>query len=218
MTAELTAGTRRTGIRVGELVVDARPGDLVLELDPECARIVDGAVLEPVDGVGGATLATAVGGRAVVETESAALVARARLLVAADAMGVLEAVSGMSAEYAKSRVQFGVPIGSFQAVKHRSADTAVDAYACMSLIAYAARRLDRHAADAPFHAASAFLVAVPAATRATAANIQNHGAIGFTLEHPAHLFLRRAHVLEHVLGPAKWVEDDLLGPEAHEFI
>jgi alkylation response protein AidB-like acyl-CoA dehydrogenase len=124
----------------------------------------------------------------------------------------------MSAGYARTRFQFGKPIGAFQAVKHRCADMAIAAYATTGQIFQAALLVDARTEDAAFHAAAAYLLAVAGAKESTAANIQNHGGIGFTWEHDAHLFLKRAFALEHVLGGPRGACDAVLAPARHEFV
>jgi alkylation response protein AidB-like acyl-CoA dehydrogenase len=117
--------------------------------------------------------------------------------------GLAEQVRDASAAYAKVRVQFGRPIGSFQAVKHRCADMALRAEAAWAQTEVAALRFAAPGAAAAFDVAAAKVVAVDAAIRNARDNIQNHGGIGFTAEHPAHLFLKRAHVLEQQLGATR---------------
>ena len=117
--------------------------------------------------------------------------------------GIAEAERDMGARYAIDREQFGRPIGAFQAVKHRVADTAIRAEAAWSQTAVAALRVAAGEGGAQFQASSAKVVATDAAIRNGRDTIQNHGAIGFTAEHDAHLFLKRAHVLDHVLGDTR---------------
>jgi alkylation response protein AidB-like acyl-CoA dehydrogenase len=126
--------------------------------------------------------------------------ARADLLAAAYLAGIAEATRDHSVEYAKTREQFGQPIGAFQAVKHRCADMAVRATAAWAQTLYAAIEADGLGRVSGFQAHCAALMATDAAVRNAAANIQNHGAIGFTGEHHPHLFLKRAHVLDRLLG------------------
>jgi len=142
---------------------------------------------------------------------------RARVLVAAEQLGIIEAVRDMSAAYAQVRTQFGKPIGSFQAVKHRCADMAVAAYATIGEVFQAALLVDAGTEDAGFHAATAYVLATNGAKVSTADNIQNHGGIGFTWEQDSHLFLKRALLLEHILGEQRRAYDAILAPKRHEF-
>jgi alkylation response protein AidB-like acyl-CoA dehydrogenase len=128
---------------------------------------------------------------------------RAQLLVSAYAVGLAEATRNMAVEYAKAREQFGKPIGSFQAIKHLCADMAIraEAAACQVIFAALVQAEGRPGAD--FHSVAAKLVAVEAALQNAAHNIQVHGAIGFTAEADAHLFIKRAHVLEQLWGDTR---------------
>ena len=125
---------------------------------------------------------------------------RAQVLVAAEAAGIAEATRDISVAYALARQQFGKPIGAHQAVKHRCADMAVAAVAASAQAFFAALALDRSSPDAAFQCASATFVATTAAMGNATRNISNHGGLGFTWEHDAHLYLKRAHLLEALLG------------------
>lgn len=215
----LAGGTDRAGIEVGDLSLDVAAGDVVVRTDGaatvELARVEAAEVVPGVDP--GIRFARVTAAHPLLGIEDPALLTRARLLAAAELLGVIEAVRDMSAHYAGLRVQFGRPIGVFQAVKHRCADMAIAAYAALAQVLFAAHAFDDDHPDATFHAAAAYLLAASGAQRATADNIQNHGAIGFTLEHDAHLFLRRALVLQHLLGPPRRTMTAVLAPERHEF-
>ena len=134
-------------------------------------------------------------------TES--LYPRAQLLVSAYAVGLAEATRDMAVEYAKARQQFGKPIGSFQAIKHLCADMAIRAEAATCQVIFAALVQAEGRSGADFHSTAAKLVAVQAALENAAQNIQVHGAIGFTAEADAHLFIKRAHVLEQLWGDTR---------------
>jgi alkylation response protein AidB-like acyl-CoA dehydrogenase len=131
----------------------------------------------------------------------------ARLLMAADAVGVCQATVELATGYAKTRTQFGRVIGMFQAVKHHCANMAVAAELATAAVWDAARTAGAHGAadgagsDSAFSyaAAVAASLALPAADHNAQLNIQVHGGIGFTWEHDAHLFLRRATASESLL-------------------
>ncbi|MFZ4517328.1 MAG: acyl-CoA dehydrogenase family protein [Microthrixaceae bacterium] len=133
-------------------------------------------------------------------TDAGALLLRGTVLVAAELAGIATATAEQSNQYAKDREQFGVPVGSFQAVKHRCADMAVRAEAATSMVRYAALAVRDGLADAPFHAHAARAVAGDAAVENAQVNVQNHGGIGFTWEHTAHRYVTRAQVLVRTLG------------------
>jgi len=116
-----------------------------------------------------------------------------RLLAGAEAVGVSWAALDMAVEYAKVREQFGRTIGTFQAVKHHAANMLVNAELTTAAVWDAARADDLD--DAWFGAAVAAIHAARTQVFNAEMNIQLHGGIGFTWEHDAHLFLRRARTL-----------------------
>ena len=118
-------------------------------------------------------------------------------------VGGMQRCLEMSAEHAKTRVQFGQPIGRFQAIKHRIVDMWVDLETARSLSHYAAWALEEHAADRVTAGADAKAFTGPAFVRCAAANIQNHGGMGFTWEADPHLFLKRAKAWEGYGGTAE---------------
>lgn len=125
----------------------------------------------------------------------ARVIATGQVLTAALLAGIAERTLAMSVEHARTRVQYGKPIGAFQAVKHRCADMAVRAEAAWAITALAAVGLDVELPASPFDAVAALSVAADAALANARDNIQNHGAMGFTEEHAAQRFVKRAHVL-----------------------
>lgn len=128
----------------------------------------------------------------VVPGGAAALRDISRLVLAAEATGVALACTEEAAAYARVREQFGRPIGTFQAVKHHCADMLVEGELAAALVWDAARSTGGGADERTYAAAMAATVAVPGAVQDAQLNIQVHGGIGFTWEHDAHLFLRRA--------------------------
>nr|WP_134065189.1 acyl-CoA dehydrogenase family protein [Mycobacteroides salmoniphilum] len=117
----------------------------------------------------------------------------AATVLAAEQAGIAAYMLDVTTEYAKSRVQFGRTIGSFQAVKHRLADMAAAAGNVRGAAYHAAWSHDDPSLDDPALASSiAQQVASAGAVEVTAKAIQSHGGIGFTWEHPAHLYYKRA--------------------------
>jgi 3-oxochol-4-en-24-oyl-CoA dehydrogenase len=116
----------------------------------------------------------------------------ARAVFAAEAAGVAAAVTEMASEYAKVRVQFGRPIATFQAVKHHCANMLVAAELATAATWDAGRAGLAGGDQLSYTAATAATLAIPAAVSNAQLNIQVHGGIGFTWEHDAHLYLRRA--------------------------
>jgi alkylation response protein AidB-like acyl-CoA dehydrogenase len=125
---------------------------------------------------------------------------RAVVALACEQLGVAARSLEMAVAYAKERVQFGRSIGSFQAVKHRCADMAQQVEAARSSVAWAVACAADGSPDLPVAAAMAGVCASEAAVFATAENVQVHGGIGFTWEHPAHLYFRRARSNALLLG------------------
>ncbi len=124
------------------------------------------------------------------------------VLVAAQLVGMARATCDMAVEYAQGRRQFGVPIGSFQAVKHLCADMLVRAETARASLHAAALSVDQpEVGDARRAVAGAALVAAESALANAKACIQVHGGMGFTWEVPAHLYLKRVAVLSQSLEP-----------------
>jgi acyl-CoA dehydrogenase len=120
-----------------------------------------------------------------------------RTLLAAEQTGVAQRSLDMVVEYAKTRIQFGRPIGSFQAIKQRLADALIQVESARSGVYTAARSAGSELAR---NSRVAALVAADAATWVTAQAIQLHGGIGFTWEHDAHLYFKRARANAVLLG------------------
>jgi alkylation response protein AidB-like acyl-CoA dehydrogenase len=124
--------------------------------------------------------------------------------VALELLGASDAAMTMAVEYAKDRVQFGRPIGSFQAVKHRCADMLVDVEGIRSSAYWAAWCLGVDDPDRAIAASTAKTWAGDASKRVMASALQVHGGIGFTWEHDLHLFLKRAQLDQSTFGDASW--------------
>ena len=120
--------------------------------------------------------------------------------LAAEQVGGAQRCLDMSVEYAKIRMQFGRPIGSFQAIKHMCADMLLEVESARSAAYYAAWAAQDGSDELPLVASLAKACCSEAYFRAAADNIQIHGGIGFTWEHDAHLYYRRAKSTELMLG------------------
>ena len=167
------------------IVVDAAAGGVTVSvpanLDPtrRSARVtLDGAPCEVIPG----------GRRLLVDL--------ARLIVAAEASGIAAECTEQAAAYAKVRVQFGRPIATFQAVKHHCANMLVASELATAAVWDAARAAEEGGDQLSLATAMAAALALSAADECAQLNIQVHGGIGFTWEHDAHLYLRRATALE----------------------
>ncbi len=119
-------------------------------------------------------------------------------------VGGAQRVLDMSVEYAKVRVQFGRPIGSFQAIKHKCADMLLEVESAKSAAYYAAWAAAEDNDELPVVASLAKAYCSDAYFHAAAENIQIHGGIGFTWEHDAHLYFKRAKSSEILLGDATY--------------
>jgi alkylation response protein AidB-like acyl-CoA dehydrogenase len=129
---------------------------------------------------------------------------RAAVALSAEVCGAAQRVLEMTVEYAKLRVAFGKPIGSYQGVKHKCADMLVEIENAKSLTYYAAWAVDEGAADAPLAVSMAKAAASDAGRKVCAAGIQLHGGIGMTWEHDLQLYLKRAKADEVAFGDASW--------------
>ncbi|MET8978802.1 acyl-CoA dehydrogenase family protein [Streptomyces sp. NPDC004539] len=125
--------------------------------------------------------------------------------LAAEQVGGAQACLDMAVAYAKVRTQFGRPVGAFQAVKHKCADTLLKVEAARSAAQHALSVAAGAPDELPVAAALAAACCADAYTHAAKENIQIHGGTGYTWEHDAHLHLRRAKSSEHLFG----------GPAAH---
>lgn len=192
--ADLFLIVARTGDGLGVFAVPAGAEGVEVEQVP---------VLDPTRRQATVTLRGVKAGRPLGGVDSHAGVSRA--LATASALLSVEQVGGaqrcleMSVDYAKTRHQFGRPIGSFQAVKHRCAEMLVKVEHAKSVAYHAVRATgdpDEFAIAAPLAAS----VASEAYVWAAGENIQIHGGIGFTWEHDAHLYLKRAKSSSLLLG------------------
>ena len=135
------------------------------------------------------------GGPALARTLDLAAIALAN-----ESVGGAQKVLEESVEYAKTRVQFGRPIGSFQAIKHKCADMLLEVELARSAACYAAAAVAEGDEEVPALASLAKALASDAYMKAAAENIQIHGGVGFTWEHDAHLYFKRAKSSEVFLG------------------
>ncbi|MBK5289168.1 MAG: acyl-CoA/acyl-ACP dehydrogenase [Acidimicrobiia bacterium] len=184
-----------SGVFVVEIDADVRPArDSAMDLSRPLGRF-------DFDGVP----ARRIGGPELVEflLDVAATAASIELL------GASEVAMTLAVEYAKERVQFGRPIGSFQAVKHRCADMLVDVEGIRSSAYWAAWCLSVGDPDASIAASTAKIWATDASKRVMASALQVHGGIGFTWEHDLHLYMKRAQFDQVSFGDASFHRDRL---------
>lgn len=131
----------------------------------------------------------------------------AAILVAADSLGATQRMLDLAVEYSLQRRQFGVPIGSFQAVKHAAASTLVDIEAGRSGLYFAAASVEAGDPESSMHAAAVKAQLTATGAQAADTTLTMHGAIAYTWEHDLHLFYKRARLDEHLFGsPFRWNE------------
>ena len=142
-------------------------------------------------------------GNPIAQSSDPSLSLQASLLTAAQLTGIATATLNMAVSYSLVRQQFGVQIGSFQAIKHYCADMAMQVQAAKDSLSFAAVAMAQDREDHRLMIAAALNVAIRAALFNAAKNIQIHGGMGFSAECDAHLFVKRAHVLENIAGGLK---------------
>jgi alkylation response protein AidB-like acyl-CoA dehydrogenase len=138
------------------------------------------------------------------------MLALAAIGIAAESVGGAQVVLEAATEYAKRRVQFGYPIGAFQAIKHRCADVLVDIELARSAVVDALRVV-AEGTDIGAEASLAKACASDAYWHAASQCIQVHGGIGFTFEHSAHLYFRRAKTNQIMFGDSTHHRELLAG-------
>jgi alkylation response protein AidB-like acyl-CoA dehydrogenase len=133
----------------------------------------------------------------------------AAVALAAEQLGGAQRALDMAVAYAKIRHQFGRPIGSFQAIKHRCADLLLEVESLRSAVRYAAAAVADGSPELPVLASLLKAYASEAYFHVAAENIQIHGGIGFTWEHDAHLYFKRAKSCELFLGDGSYHRERL---------
>jgi alkylation response protein AidB-like acyl-CoA dehydrogenase len=133
----------------------------------------------------------------------------AAIALAAEQLGGAQRALDMAVDYAKVRHQFGRPIGSFQAIKHRCADLLLEVESLRSAVAYAAAAVAEDSSEIPVVASLVKAYGSEVYFHVAAENIQIHGGIGFTWEHDAHLFFKRAKSSELFLGDGSYHRERL---------
>ncbi|MFC5949159.1 acyl-CoA dehydrogenase family protein, partial [Pseudonocardia lutea] len=128
----------------------------------------------------------------------------AAVALAAEQAGAAAFALERTVAYAKQRVQFGRPIGGFQAIKHLLADLLLESESAISAARWAAASADEGDPDLPALASLVHAYCSDAFVRIAADSIQIHGGVGFTWEHAAHLYLRRARTSAQLLGDAAY--------------
>ena len=181
------------------------PGVFAVERDTAGTERVRLDSLDPTRALAAVSLHGAQAVRVGAGRDTTAWLAQARDLIlaalAAEQLGGAARCLDMSVEYAKIREQFGRPIGSFQAIKHKCANLLLEVECGRSAVYHARDALAGGQPDAPLAAALAYVYCSQAFTHAAKECIQIHGGIGCTWEHDAHLYLRRAKSSQLLFGP-----------------
>jgi alkylation response protein AidB-like acyl-CoA dehydrogenase len=200
----LASGEARGALATtGGLAPDAEGADVVVLLDGDAGTVLDGSAVEAVSAIDPTRrygrVASGDGGEALTGDVRAG-VDRALVAVSAELVGVAQRSLDMSVEYVKERKQFGVPVGTFQAVQHKAAQMLLDAEGGRSATYFAAWAADADPAQLPMGAAVAKAWTSDAGRSATGAAIQLHGGIGFTWEADVHWLFKRAYLDAAFLG------------------
>jgi alkylation response protein AidB-like acyl-CoA dehydrogenase len=196
----LASGETTAGLGIRELAADAADAAVILLLDGDDAVLVDRAAadVESITTIDGTRRFASVQGDGEPLPSGAA--DRARAAVAAEVVGVCQRALEMTLEYVKDRKQFGVPVGSFQAVAHRCAQMLLGTESARSTAYFAAWAADADPGRLAEASALAAAAAADAGREVTASAIQAHGGIGFTWEADVHWLYKRAQLDAALLG------------------
>jgi alkylation response protein AidB-like acyl-CoA dehydrogenase len=200
-------GTAREG--VAELVVGASAAQLLVLVEDGAARVLtaEQVEVEPVDSIDPtrptARVHAAQDTGEALAGDVAGGMDRALVAIASELVGVCDRALAMTVAYVKERKQFGVPVGSYQAVSHRCAQMLLDTEKARATTAFAAWAADADPGRLAEAAAMAKAAASDAGVEVTASAIQAHGGIGFTWEADVHWLYKRALIDASLLGGAK---------------
>ncbi|HTZ62532.1 MAG TPA: acyl-CoA dehydrogenase family protein [Solirubrobacteraceae bacterium] len=193
--AELVIGGREASVFV--LIHEDGAGRLLAAADADVSPV------DTVDPTRSAARVSAGGAGEELGAGACSGLGRSLVSVSSELVGVCDRALQMTVEYVKDRKQFGVPVGSFQAVSHRCAQMLMDTERARSTAAYAAWAADSGSEQLAEAAAMAKATASDAGREVTASAIQAHGGIGFTWEADVHWLYKRAQIDAALLGGAK---------------
>ena len=204
--ARLDAVAGGLAVAVGDnpLVAQSLGADAVLMIDGDAVTLADDFTAEPVDAVDAARGLgrVTIGGGERLDVDAGRVRSLAALGAAAELVGLAQTMADMTVEYVSERKQFGVPIGSFQAVKHHLADATLQLQFAGPLVLRAGYSIAHDDADADVHVSMAKAKASDAAMAVAGAALQCHGAIGYTVECDLHLYMKRVWGLAEAFGSA----------------
>ena len=200
---DLISGETTGAVGTRELVCDAEAAAVIVVIDGDEAQLIDAesADLEPFVSIDPTRRFARVSGQG--ESLGASAADRVRLAIAAEVLGVCQRALDMTLEFVKDRKQFGVPVGSFQAVSHRCAQMLMSTETVRSATYYAAWAADADPDRLAEGAALAAAAAADGGREVTGSAIQAHGGIGFTWEADVHWLFKRAQLDGLLLGGAK---------------
>ncbi len=199
----LSSGEQTAGIGSRELAADAADAAVIVLLDGDDAQLVDrsAADVEELVSIDPTRRFATVSGEG--EPLGAGAADRVRTAIASEVIGVCQRALEMTLEFVKDRKQFGVPVGSFQAVSHRCAQMLLGTESTRSAAYFAAWAADADPDRLPEAAALAAAAAADNGREVTASAIQAHGGIGFTWEADVHWLYKRAQLDSALLGGSK---------------
>jgi alkylation response protein AidB-like acyl-CoA dehydrogenase len=196
----LVAGELSGGVGSPELVADGEGADVLVLVEGDEARLMAAPQTEPFVSIDATRRFARVLGEGEGESLGAGAASRIRAAVAAELVGVCQRALDMTLEYVKDRKQFGVPVGSFQAVAHRCAQMLLHTESARSTAYFAAWAADADPDRLAEASALAGAAAADGGREVTASAIQAHGGIGFTWEADVHWLFKRAQLGSELLG------------------
>jgi alkylation response protein AidB-like acyl-CoA dehydrogenase len=196
----LAAGEAKGAIGSRELAADATGADVAVLLDGDEATVHASLETALFDAIDPTRRYAAVESAAEGEPLASGAADRIRIVVAAELLGVCQRALEMTLEYVKDRKQFGVPVGSFQAVSHRCAQMVLHTESVRSTVYYAAWAAEAEPDRLAEAGALAGAAAAEAGREVTGSAIQAHGGIGFTWEADVHWLYKRAQMDVTLLG------------------
>lgn len=198
----LVSGEARAGIGTRSLTIDGAGADVVVLVDGDSAWLLEHPEAEPFVAIDSTRRYATVDGSGVHTALAPGSAARVRAALAAELLGVCQRALEMTVSYVRERKQFGVPVGSFQAVSHRCAQMLMGTESLRSAAYFAAWAAEAEPQRLDEAAALAAVSAIEAAREVTASAIQAHGGIGFTWEADVHWLYKRAQLDAALLGSA----------------
>jgi alkylation response protein AidB-like acyl-CoA dehydrogenase len=198
----LVSGEAKAGLGTRELAVDADQADVVVLIDADGAQLIEDPATGPFQSIDPTRRFAKLGADATGEPLGAGAAERVHAAVAADVVGISQRALDMTLAYVKDRKQFGVPVGSFQAVAHRCAQMLLHTESARSTAYFAAWAADADPERLAEAAAMAGAAAAEGGREVTASAIQAHGGIGFTWEADVHWLYKRAQLDTALIGGA----------------